>query len=174
MDKIICLVGESGSGKTTICKALEKEGYNVIKSYTTREPRTTNEYVHIFLDDMKDFNEATKEGMIAYTYFDGAHYLATKEQYQNKGVSLYTIDVQGIETLKRIVKDAEILVIYLKTDVSIRYDRLFDRYKDGDKAINRIEHDTEAFKLIECNYVVDTNRALEEVLVDIRGVIKGE
>lgn len=97
-----------------------------------------------------------------------------REQYTNKGISLYPVDVKGIEMLKEAVKDAEIVVIYLKCDLDSRYERLYDRYHNGYIAIKRIHHDTEAFKLIECNYVVDTNRALEEVLVDIRGIIKGE
>ncbi len=47
-DIIICLVGESGSGKSTIAELLEKEGYNYIKSYTTRKPRYKGERGHIF------------------------------------------------------------------------------------------------------------------------------
>ena len=48
-DKIICLVGPSGSGKTTIAKELEKEGYNIIHSYTDRKPRVENEWGHTFV-----------------------------------------------------------------------------------------------------------------------------
>lgn len=50
MDKLILLVGPSGSGKTTIAKELEKEGYNIIHSYTTRKPREPNEWGHTFVD----------------------------------------------------------------------------------------------------------------------------
>ena len=49
-DKLILLVGASGSGKTTIAKELEQKGFNVIHSYTTREPRKPNEWGHIFID----------------------------------------------------------------------------------------------------------------------------
>ena len=49
MDTIFCLVGPSGSGKTTVAKALEKHGYNVIQSYTTRPRRSENEWGHTFV-----------------------------------------------------------------------------------------------------------------------------
>ena len=56
MDKIICLVGCSGSGKTTLAKELEGKGYNIIHSYTTRQPRYENEWGHTFIDTT-NFNE---------------------------------------------------------------------------------------------------------------------
>jgi len=177
-DKIICLVGESGSGKSTIAELLEKEGYNYIQSYTTRKPRYEGEKGHIFTDDASRFYEDIylKNEYIAYTYFDGHHYFATKEQYQGKGTSIYVVDVTGIKKLKQRVKDAEIVVIYLKCEQHTRWDRMcWRKHKDTNIADfdiwERIDHDKEAFKIVECNYVVDANRPIENVLKDIKSLI---
>jgi guanylate kinase len=182
MDKIICLVGESGSGKTTVAEILQDQyGINVINSYTTRPRRYAGERGHIFvgIDDMP-----TLEEMIAYTFFDNHHYWATKEQYQGKEITLYVIDVAGVKELKEKVKDAEIIAIYLKCDRNVRRDRMFKRIRDKNldaettnaelgKAWDRLEHDKEAFKLIKCDYIVDANGSIEEVVSMVRGIING-
>lgn len=206
MDKIICLVGESGSGKTTLCQELEKGGYNIIKSYTTRKPRHEGEYGLIFttrgktaraegikyiykrhLDSAIQFSLSSSKNIIAYTFYDGEHYFATKEQYQGKGTSIYVIDPVGIQELLKKVKDAEIAVIYLKTERWIRACRMWHRkYKNspsiwpephdwGDidgEIKQRINHDRKAFEIVQCSFAVDANRKVEEVLEDIKEIIR--
>lgn len=200
-DKIICLVGESGSGKSTIAELLEKDGYNYIQSYTTRKPRRKREKGHIFVrnvptmatdDGEGDFNrEIDKRDMIAYTFYNGNHYWATKEQYKNKGTSVYVIDPAGIKYLKERVTDAEIVIIYLKCDECKRLVRIINRNYNKvthsgisvnehrrivttikHKAKERLFNDREAFKIVQCDYVVDANRPVKEVLKDIKDIIK--
>lgn len=80
MDTIFCLVGPSGSGKTTVAKALEKHGYNVIQSYTTRPQRSDNEWGHTFVTAIySDKPPWVMDNVIAYNEFAGNHYWATKE-----------------------------------------------------------------------------------------------
>lgn len=167
MDKIICLVGESGSGKTTLCKELEKKGYNIIKSYTTRKARNKNEYGHIFIDKMENIN---KENLIAYTYFDNEHYFATKKQYQGKGSSIYVIDPAGVKYLKEKVDNAKILTIYIKCDKEIRLLRML-KEREPKSVKNRLINDKEAFRIIQCDYCVDGNREVDEVLKDVIHII---
>lgn len=174
MDKIICLVGESGSGKTTIAELLEKEGYNYIQSYTTRKPRYEGERGHIFVDSLPfgfDVRWPEYYGFIAYTYFNGNHYWATKEQYQGKGNSIYIIDVDGIKELRELIKNAEITVIYLKADRELRLQRMIQN-RDFKSVVDRIKHDKEAFRIVSCDYVVDANRPVQEVLEDIMTLIE--
>lgn len=115
MDKIICLVGPSGSGKTTIAKELEKLGYNIIYSYTTREPREPNEWGHTFIDkeEITHIRTDTDSGLriivtrkgnrqillksIAFRKIYKEYYFATKDQYQGKGTSIYVVDPDGAE-----------------------------------------------------------------------------
>lgn len=177
-DKIICLVGESGSGKSTIAELLEKEGYNYIQSYTTRKPRFENEKGHIFVEhapkalDINGFykEEILKNGIIAYIYFDNNYYWATKEQYQNKGISLYIVDPNGVKELKNDIKDAEIIAIYIKVDEKERSNRMLKR-RDPQSAKDRIKHDREIFKVVQCEYVVNNNENIEDTVKLIKQII---
>ncbi|MDP4147583.1 MAG: AAA family ATPase [Bacillota bacterium] len=186
MDKIICLVGESGSGKTTLCKELEKEGYNIIKSYTTRKPRYAGEYGHTFVDkDDKVYSkmhDVFLNKSIAYTFYDNEHYWATKEQYENKSVSIYVIDPYGVAQLRESVKDAEIIVIYLRCSRQERYNRMKNRqiFYEGknrkfamNEAMSRILHDELKFNSIKCDYAVNADRNIRDILADIRRIIEG-
>ncbi|KEI83970.1 guanylate kinase (plasmid) [Clostridium botulinum B2 433] len=191
-DIIICLVGESGSGKSTIAELLEKEGYNYIESYTTRKPRYKGERGHIFLDSINDRNDIDildngyypKENVIAYTCYKDEHYYATKEQYKNKGTSIYIVEVKGVNELRSEIDDAEILVLYLKADEQVRKGRMIKRYIDVNgntsnnyliaeqKAQERIVHDKENFQIIPCDYVIDANMLISEVLKSIKTIIE--
>lgn len=180
MDRIVCLVGESGSGKSTIAERLKDDGFNYIQSYTTRKPRFEGEKGHIFVDitsiDQVDIleeeNFTDNDDIIAYTFFDREHYWATKEQYKDKGDSIYIVDPVGTKELRKRIKDAEIVVIYIRVDESIRFNRMYKRDKlRYENTSKRIAHDREAFKIVECNYIVDGNRSIEEVLKDIKSLI---
>lgn len=177
-DKIICLVGESGSGKSTIAELLEKEGYNYIQSYTTRKPRSEYEKGHIFVDyapavlNIPDVSEESilKSGIIAYTYFDNNHYWAAKEQYKGKGVSVYIIDPVGVKELKNKIKDAEIICIYIKVDKEERMRRMLIE-RDLQSVKDRIEHDDEAFKIVQCDYVVSNNKNIRDTVDLVKQII---
>ena len=198
MDKLILLVGPSGVGKTTIAQQLEKEGYNIIHSYTTRKPRTPNEWGHIFIDKSKlsrtpftvvydgdDNIPPFNQKPIAFKELYGELYFATQEQYKSKGISIYAVDPGGAERVQQNVKDAEIITIYLTADESIRYQRICSRelkkYKEvsiGKRMIidieadERIQEDKKIFSKCKCDYVVDANRELEQVVTDIKEIIK--
>lgn len=181
-DKIICLVGESGSGKTTIAKELEKQGYNIIHSYTTRPPREKDEWGHIFVWDIA-YRCTPKEEIIAYTYYDDHHYWAIKDQYQGKGNSIYVVDVAGVDYLRQNVKDAEVIVVYLKCDERQRCERMLDRLTEEQfynlspeefyRQINeRVEKDKEYFAVVKCDYCIDANGTIGQTLDLIKQVIK--
>ena len=195
MDKIICLVGPSGSGKTTIAKELEKDGYNVIQSYTTRKPRYEGEWGHIFVPK-NTINHVNEWDLMAIKELYGDYYWSTKEQYMGKGTSIYVVDPQGAEQVKETVQLSPVITIFLIADEETREARLLYRtlIKEGlseKEARNiaeirllrneniattdipeRIEKDREIFKTCKCDYVVDVNRELKEVVEDIKEIIE--
>ena len=193
-DYLFCLVGPSGSGKTTIAYELqEKHGYNVIESYTTRPPRYEGEKGHVFVDDgIEDAwnwfpwlgGKALPGNVIAYNNYNGYEYWATREQYQDKGVSLYVVDVPGAEMLKKTVKDAEIVVIALWADDETLWWRLAERegyYKQRDfdgldkvtgKINTRFKNDIETFAVIPCDYAVNANKDIDTVTKRLRSIIQ--
>jgi guanylate kinase len=181
-DHIIGLVGKSGSGKTAVAEYFKNKGYNVIESYTDRPKRYENEEGHIYIKTEEV--ELYKEEMIAYTFFDGHHYFATRSQYVNKGVTFYTIDPIGVVSLEENVKDANLTIIYINVDDSIRRERMFNRCIKGNgvedeerinmlqqKVERRIEHDKKAFSVVKCNYVVDNNSQLIDTVREIEKII---
>lgn len=174
MDKIICLIGESGSGKSSIAVSLEEEGYNYIKSYTTRAKRNKTENGHIFLEE-SSFNKFNKEELIAYTEFDEHRYWSTRQQYIGKGISIYVIEPSGAIELKRSIKYCEILVIYLKVDREERFNRM-KQDRGLEMAERRLLNEAEIgmFNSIKCDYVVDGNRDMLQVIRDIKEIIKGQ
>lgn len=189
-DRLILLIGASGSGKTTLAKELEKEGYNIIHSYTTREPREVGEWGHTFIgvDWIKGESETNlvyfrnilenevirKDEVIAFKELYSQCYFATKNQYQGKGTSIYVIDPEGAEQVRENVKDAEIVTIFLMADEETRRRRMVEDDKRKYPLVtDRLRTDYKIFSKCKCDYVVDANRSTEEVLADVKEIING-
>lgn len=170
-DKIICLVGPSGSGKTTIAKELEKEGYNIIHSYTDRKPRVENEWGHTFVSKV-DIPMADK--VIAYKTIYGNRYYALKHQYQGKGTSIYTVCPDGAKQVQENVKDAEVITIFLACDREIRENRMRYEGREPQTIHDRIIKDFLIFHICKCDYVVDGNREIDTVVLDVIKIIERE
>ncbi|MWV44890.1 AAA family ATPase [Paenibacillus sp. HJL G12] len=152
MKKVYCLMAYSGAGKTEVAKALEQKGYNVLQSYTTRSPRSENEWGHTFCsyEEYEKFKE--NDDIAAYTYFDGNHYFSTKKQLNE--TDIYVIDPDGITYLKENVKDIEFVTIYLKVDKKARMKRMFVRGDDVDQMLSRINGDGLKFRKKRFDYQV--------------------
>ena len=144
MDILLCLVGKSGSGKSTIAMEMEKEGVNVIQSYTTRPERHQGEWGHTFANEELFFTHKEKNIVIAETKIKGYYYWATSEQYKGKGVSLYVIDPHGVEVLKKTVNDP-IISAYVCVPYQERLKRLIKQHGSTEEALNRLERDKGAF-----------------------------
>lgn len=104
---IIILVGQTGSGKTTIAKALEKDGYKRMVTYTTRPPREDEidgvDY-HFISED--EFLEMIKNGQLAeYADFNASfghvYYGSTKEEYNTSEKTVIALNPDGLAMVKR-------------------------------------------------------------------------
>ena len=177
MDKIICLVGPSGSGKTTLAIELEKRGCNVIHSYTTRPPRSEDEWGHTFVAPgsttimyVNDVGFAGKSRMIAHQQLYDYHYWATSEQYQGKGTSIYVIDPLGAQQVRENAGDAKVITISLMCDEKTRIRRMMDS-RAPEQVKERILKDREIFSTIKCDYAIDANQTMDQVLACLEAVI---
>lgn len=177
-DLLLCFIGESGSGKSTIIDMLEKlDGYNYVRSYTTRSPRYDGEDTHIFFPK-EEFKEEIVYGedIIAWTKFDGNYYWASKSQYKGKGISLYALDVKGFYDVLSATKGddtVKVIGIYLKADEFERFKRMKET-RGIEEAQRRIEHDKEKFKVVRCDYVVDANRSIADVYNMVKEILRLE
>lgn len=177
-DKIVVLVGESGCGKTIVTKSLNKRGFNIIKSYTTRRPRYKGEEGHIFVDDIPE----DRTDVVSFDKYDGNYYWAYRSQYQNLGLTAYTLEPQGAYKVKDDIHDAEIIIIYLKVDTTERLNRMLGREKDYNlfnpnhediykRVLNRIANDRDAFKVVKADYIIDGHMSIEEITNTIISLI---
>lgn len=168
-------VGKSASGKTTIAELLEsKYNYKTLQSYTTRPKRHEHETGHTFVSE-EEFNRL--ENIVAYTEYNGYKYCATQEQIDD--VSIYVIDVPGVETLlKKYKTDRPIAIIYFNSGVVTRIDRMIERGSSDMEIVSRLRNDEASdwlrnVKLLcgECNgkhaakvYTIDADQNINNVL----------
>lgn len=170
MDRLILLIGASGSGKTSVAREMGKEGYNVIESYTTRPKRRTEEWGHIFVNE---YPEVLSSEVIAFVeVYEGVYYWATKDQFKGLGDSIYIVCPEGAEEAKKNLKDddVEIITIYLQSDAKVRWSRmLYDR--DKQSLDSRLVADLEKFKIVKCDYTLDGNGELDDVVNSLEEIL---
>lgn len=129
---VFCLVGESSSGKDSIANLLEKKGYKILKSYTTRPKRKEEKETHIFITD-EEVNQY-KDDIIAYTRIGNYQYFATKQQLFDSDI--YIIDPYGLRSLKNNNKDIRFITIYIYVKEYERRQRARQR-GDVEEEINK-------------------------------------
>lgn len=153
--KILCIVGESGVGKTLVSLHLKnKLGANTICSYTTRPPREDEEEGrdHHFVDIVPPQDE-----ILAYTYFGGYEYYATRAQVQGP-CTVYVIDENGLRDFKeRWKNEYEVFSMYIMRDKRLR-----NKLGIGSKRMSR-DNDRERFDLDCYDYVITNNGSKEEL-----------
>ena len=167
MNNIYLIVAPSGAGKTTIVDYLENNcGLKSIKSYTTRPPRFDGETGHTFVSN-KEFDNL--KDMVAFTTFANYRYCATAEQVEES--DLYVIDPKGVEFFKQHYKSSkQVKIIYIETDLTLRYERMRQRAEDGgaayleavDQSLKRIVNDVSEFydyihHNVQVDYIVENN-----------------
>lgn len=136
---LFLFVGRSASGKTTIANKLEKKHeYKQVESYTTRKPRFDGETGHVFVSD-EEFNNLGE--LAAYTFYNNHHYGTTFEQLDE--CDIYVIDIPGVESLLKKLKDDNrpICIFYFDASVYNRILRMIDRHDSDAMIISRLLED---------------------------------
>lgn len=157
--KIICIMGETASGKDSIAKYISKNfGINQVVSYTTRPKRDSEEdgREHFFIskEEMADIKK--NQHMFAYTCIqdktktdvDGYEYCTTIEQLKDD-VFIYVIDPNGVNYMKtdpEIMKNLELLVLYIYVPYEVRRERAQKSRSDFDKFETRCKQEEAQFR----------------------------
>lgn len=117
--KIFCLIGCSGVGKSMIAEALEKYAdIPMIRSYTDRPPRTTDENSHTFLSK-EEFDLLDKNDMIAFTQWSEYRYACLHKDVSP--VCTYVLDPSGLIYLQENFLDRyDVYSILIKRPQEIR------------------------------------------------------
>ena len=175
-DLVIGLMGQSGSGKTTIAKELEKRGYKIVHSYTTREPRESNEWGHTFIEDDLELTEEDIEGtpsVIAWSRYNENLYWAEINQIKDKGISIYIIDPLGFLRMKKIEKSREFnsLGIYLSASDMTRAERMQKDGREKAEILERLEFDKSMFDIVMTDYVINAEGDILTIADKIERII---
>ena len=152
----VLLVGKSGSGKNTVQDYLVKKyGLKPLLSYTTRERRFPEENTHTFIT-LQEYEGFKQTDFIAYTFYNGNHYFATKKQFEE--ADMYIIDLDGVEYISKLNLELETpyVVIYLDVPEEIRRQRMESRNDDATAIEERLRYDEDAFREVNrwCNYSI--------------------
>lgn len=103
------IMGRSGAGKDTLASMMAENGLIVLKSYSTRPKRFSEEDSHNFISE----DEAAKiTNRIAETVINGYSYFVTKDMVENSDV--FIVDPYGAVELMRNMPDLDVQLIYVK------------------------------------------------------------
>lgn len=141
---LLVLSAPSGAGKTTLARRLLAETPEALfsVSYTTRKPRgAERDGVDYHFVDTQRFQEKMERGELVewaqvHDHFYGSPQSVVDQAYQQRGIAVFDIDVQGGIAIKRKHPDA-VLVFILPPSMQELERRLRDRGTDSDETIRR-------------------------------------
>lgn len=173
---LVIISGFSGAGKGTVTKGLvEKYGYSLSVSATTRQPRKGEvEGEHYYFKTESDFlNLIDYNGFIEYAkYVD--HYYGTPRKYvedelEQGHVVLLEIEVQGAMKIKEQYPDAIMLFITTPSAQELK-ERLTGRGTETaeviEKRLKRAREEVDSMELydyIVCNEFNKLEQCMEEI-----------
>ena len=152
---MIILVGKSGSGKTSVAKELEKWGYDLYITDTTR-PKRKGEVngKDYYFRTQKEFDKLKDSGFYAEAVsynanFGYCSYGSRKEYYTgNNNNKLIILNPYGLKQVNKI-KNKNYKSIYLKVNDDILLERLKYRGDTAKEIKRRLKADNEDFDGIE-------------------------
>lgn len=145
--KPIALVGAMCSGKTTIAKKLEQDGYNWIRTYTTRPPRpgeSSKDYMFVSQDEffgfmMNGFFMETEDYKVASG--DTWYYGSLRSDYKIPN-SVIILTPMAIYKLRN-----ELNVVFVDTPLDTRLDRARHREDEPKEVLRRFKAEEDLFRM---------------------------
>lgn len=171
--KVIALIGPSGTRKNEIIEEIIKENNKIkrIKTYTTNPNDQFKEYI-----TKEEFQKKRDENRFCeYTIYAGYEYASTiediKEELKKGNNVILPMDIGGIIALKTNINN--VISVYVNR---YREDIIRDIIKrdisDEEKVQRIISLDMERKNKKICDYVIDGNREIAEIVKDIEKIIK--
>jgi len=184
MSKLFVISGLSGSGKDSVIDGLEKAGldYTRVITTTTRSPRSNESqgkpYYFVSEDEFKKMiskNELFEWAIVYDNYYGNTKKAVTEAMEKDKPVIL-RIDVQGAETIKKIIPETKVIFLTVSS-LDIIKKRLEKRGENiPDDIEKRMRKTEEEMKdLDKWDYVVLNKQGkLKETIKEVKNIIKQE
>lgn len=139
------LVGKAASGKDFLKGKMERKGFKVGISHTTRKPRANeiNGVDYHFVDEVTFIEMIGQEKFIEYMEFNGWFYGQTEEDFNNADIMIMSKD--GLDMLPKQYRD-QCIVIWLDPSRATRVKRLNDRADANDSIYRRMSTDDDQFQ----------------------------
>lgn len=139
------LVGKAASGKDFLKGKMERKGFKVGISHTTRKPRANeiNGVDYHFVDEVTFIEMIGQEKFIEYMEFNGWFYGQTEEDFNSADIMIMSKD--GLDMLPKQYRD-QCIVIWLDPSRATRVKRLNDRADTNDSIYRRMSTDDDQFQ----------------------------
>lgn len=133
MKKLTIVVGKTFSGKSTLLREYVKNGFQIVKTHTTRPVRETENGTEYYFEDNESYQDKKENGvtLAAREYHTVAglwsYWTELKDiiQYDNP---IMILDLEGAKELVKYIADSEFNlsyeVLYLNTPLDIIKDRI--------------------------------------------------
>jgi len=178
---VTVISGFSGAGKgTVVAKLVEKYGYALSISDTTRKPRPgEQEGVHYFYKSVNEFKELiASNGLLEWARYVDNYYGTPREYVEKKldeGIDvILEIEVQGGLQVKSNLKDSVLLFMAPPSAEELK-NRLVNRgTEDKDTIRKRLERAGEEIRYINAYDYLVINDDIEECALNIHNIIQNE
>lgn len=156
MNKLIILTGKTASGKDTVMSKvlLRFPDLKRVVSSTSREQRQgeKNGTDYFFLNKEEFKQKIEKGDFIEYVEYGGNLYGTEKRELASGHDLIWRIDPSRAGKIRDLIKDKNILVIYLTVDDSVVLDRLAKRDFPQEEINHRMQEDQAFWEQYKDNY----------------------
>lgn len=179
--KVILFIGPSGSGKTSLIRSLVSKYPQIFHeavSTTSRLPRVgERDGIDYYFRNKLYF---ATESFLEQTYYSGNFYGLTCQEVIDKRKEkhlLAAVDINGLRQLQKLIGEENIISFFVWAPVETLRERMIKRGDYEEKIKERMEnilkaHEWENIKY--CDYKIDNDNQINDVLNDIERILKKE